>query len=104
MCFADDKNENINFCFKVITLVTLFMSCMCHLFITVQQIMKPNVVNSTFRSLQIPRPNSDEVKSPLADRTLHYFLYIWLLELVSALRDWLQLEVHLGDRQSKLNA
>lgn len=64
MCFADDKNENINFCFKVITLVTLFMSCMCHFFMTVQQIMKPNTVNSIFRSLQTHRPNSDEAKSP----------------------------------------
>lgn len=95
-------NENINFCFKIITLVTIFMWCMCHLFMTVQQIMKPNVVNSTFRSLQIHRPNSDETKSPLSGRTPCYFLYIWLLlELVSP-TDWLQLEVHLGDRQSKL--
>lgn len=54
----------------------------------VQQIIKPSVVNSPFRSLQIHRQNSDEAKSPLAKRIPWYCLHIWLLlETVSPLRD-----------------
>lgn len=54
--------------------------------------------------IQVPantQTHSDEAKSPLTDIIPCYFLYIWvLLELVSPLGNWLQLEVHLGDRQN----